>query len=675
MLVRSKRLLSLILALLMMVSLLSACGGAKPEVESASPTASPTASVEESTASSTAAATEVTEAPTVAPVEEVTIDSATDSSELPDWNGKQLLLRVWQAHGTGAAKRVVSPNDVVTPEIKRVTGIELDKDNSFDNAGQDSNARLSILAASNDWPALVINGNSLDQLVKGEKLYDLTELIPKYCPHIWADWTSAAPTSVKEGYNFTGKQYRVPTSIYPGPDNLIKIVPDLDLTRYNFIASPTDTQGGLSYIMVRDDILKILYPTAKTQKEIEDLYMKNGKFTREEIYDVPLKSKEDVIKFFYDISKVIKDNKITESGKPVYATFANNGQDNWPEMSWLNNQWNGLIGMNYFTYFDGESKKIEIGFKTDLGKSDMLVWNKFVRDGVASKESLIDNNEQFTNKMNNGEYAIGFAWVSPDKTKLKAANKPYDFRKVYFDIPANSKKFLPGVGELNFNNWVGIIKDAVKEEDVPQILAWLDFLASDVGDKLTAWGPKTAGLWEENNGKRKFTNKEVEDCIVFDVPNGANVKYNLQSTIAGEELAWPGIPFGVGAGGIFSPKYMYDRSGSTNAAGNADRFFATGLFDPMPTLKGIIPVSADIWNFTETVPEIKAFWNVRGTGFEPLMTKCFAAKSDEEFEAAYKRMVDFATQNQLSDESMVKLNAFYQEKHPESYKVYMDNYK
>ena len=62
-------------------------------------------------------------------------------------------------------------------------------------------------------------------------------------------------------------------------------------------------------------------------------------------------------------------------------------------------------------------------------------------------------------------------------------------------------------------------------------------------------------------------------------------------------------------------------------------------------------------------------------GFEPLMTKCFAAKSDEEFEAAYKRMVDFATQNQLSDESMAKLNAFYQEKYPESYNVYMDNYK
>ena len=464
MLERSRRLLSLVLALLMMVSLLSACGGAKPAAESASATASVVAS----SAASTAVASEKPAAATVAPAEVITLDNAKDSSELPDWTGKQLLLRVWQAHGTGAAKRVVSPNDVVTPEIKRVTGIELDKDNSFDNAGQDSNAKLSILAASNDWPALVQNGNSLDQLVKGDKFYDLTELIPKYCPHIWADWKSAAPTSLRDGYNFTGKQYRVPTSIGAGPDNLIKIVPDLDLTKYNFIASPTDTQGGLSYIMVRDDILKILYPTAKTQKEIEDLYVKNGKFTREEIYDVPLKSTEDVIKFFYDISKVIKDNKITESGKPVYATFANNGQDNWPEMAWLNNQWNGLIGMNYFTYFDGESKKIELGFKTDLGKSDMLVWNKFVRDGVASKESLIDNNEQFTNKMNNGEYAIGFAWVSPDKTKLKAANKPYDFRKVYFDIPANTRKFLPGVGELGFNNWIGIVKDAVKEEDVPQ---------------------------------------------------------------------------------------------------------------------------------------------------------------------------------------------------------------
>lgn len=667
---KKKRLLASVLVMLMITSVLSACGGT-----STTGAASTTPSVSTKPAESTAAASESASVTASSEAKPVSVDEAKDSSELPTWSGKQLLLKVWQAHGTGAAKRVVSSDDVVTPEIKRVTGVELDKENSFDNAGQDSNARLSILAASNDWPALVVNGNSLDQLVKGDKFYDLTDLIPKYCPHIWANYSKSAPTSVKDGYNFTGKQYRVPATIGAGPDNLVKIVPDLDLNRYNFIASPTDTQGGLSNIMVRDDILKLLYPTAKTQKEIEDLYVKNGKFTREEVYDVPLKTKEDVIKFFYDVAKVIKDNKITENGKPVYATFANNGQDNWPEMAWLNNQWNGLIGMTYFTYFDGQTKKIELGFKTDLGKSDMLVWNKFVRDGVASRESLIDNNEQFTNKMNNGEYAIGFAWVTPDKTKLKAANKPYDYRKVYFDIPAQKDKFLQSVGELGFLNSVGIVKDAVKEEDLPQVLQYLDFLASDVGNKLTAWGPKTAGLWEETNGVRKFTNKEVEDCIVYDVANGANVKYNLQSTIAGEDLAWPGIPVGVQYGGIFAPKYLYDRATSANAPGNADRFFATGLFAPMPTLKGVIPITADIWNFTETVPEMKAFWNVRGTGFEPLMTKCFAAKNDAEFEVAYKKMVDFATQNQLSDESMVKLNAFYQEKYPDSYKNYMENYK
>ena len=652
----SKKPLPLTIAVMMVISTLAACGDATtPETTS--------------TTSVNATATASSDA------EVVTLDMAKDSSDLPDWAGKQLLLKVWQAHGTGAAKRVVSSDDVVTPEIKRVTGVELDKDNSFDNAGQDSNARLSILAASNDWPALVINGNSLDQLVKGDKLYDLTELIPKYCPHIWENLTKAAPTTIKNGYNFTGKLYTVGTTINENPDNLLKIMPDLDLNKYNFIASPTDTQGGLSNLMVRDDILKLLYPTAKTQKEIEDIFVKNGKFTREEVYDVPIKSKEDVIKFFYDIAKTIKDNNITEGGKPVYATFANNGQDNWPEMAWLNNQWNGLIGMTYFTNFDGESKKIEVGFKTALGKSDMLIWNKFVRDGVASKESLIDNNEKFTNKMNNGEYAIGFAWVTPDKTKLKAANKPYDYRKVYFDIPANKGKFMPSVGELGLNNGIGIIKDAVKEEDLPQVLGWIDFLASDVGNKLCAWGPRSAGLWEETNGTMKFTNKEVEECIVNDVANGANVKYNLQSTIAGEELAWPGIPVGIRFGGVFAPKYMYDRTGAANAPGNADRFFATGLFEKMPTLIGVVPVSADIWNFTETVPEIKAFWNVRGTGFEPLMTRCFAAKNDEEFEAAYKKMVDFATQNQLSDETMVKLNAFFAEKHSESLSTYLDNYK
>jgi hypothetical protein len=38
-------------------------------------------------------------------------------------------------------------------------------------------------------------------------------------------------------------------------------------------------------------------------------------------------------------------------------------------------------------------------------------------------------------------------------------------------------------------------------------------------------------------------------------------------------------------------------------------------------------------------------------------------------------LVAFATQNQLSDETMVKLNAFFAEKHPESLAIYLDNYK
>lgn len=655
---KATKVLSLVLCLLFVFTSLAACGNSDSGTKESETT-------KEQSQTTSQAATEAKP--------NVTVDTAADSSELPDWQGKQLKLRVWQGHGTGGATRVISSNDVVSPEIKRLFGIELDKENSFDNGGQDLPSKLAVLAASNDFPEIGYNVINED-IVKGDKIYDLTELLPKYAPHLWEISQKYGPRGTKKGYAGTGKQYSAGLLINNDAASMLTLYPDLDLKKYQYIAAPMDAQGWLAALNVRDDILKLAYPNAKSQADIEDLYMKNGQFTREEVYDIPIKSREEAIKFIYDIAKVIKDNNIKENGKPVHALPVFSGQDNWALMAWMNNLFRGALNFNYFTFFNPQTKKIELGYKQSWFKEDMLVYNKMVRDGVAPASSLIENNEIFMNKLNNGEYAISYAWLMPDNNKIVSANKPWRYRKVFLDIPQDTTKSYWASGEVGGVMSISIFKDKVKEEDLPQILQWLDFMATPVGMKLACWGPKTAGLWEEVDGKRKFTNKELEECLVYGVANGANEKYNLSSTITDRETvpAWPGMPVGVKAGGIYNPKYVYDMLTAERKPENANNFFASGIFgQPKMTKKAII-TTADIWAFTNEVPAIKKFWDVRGTGFEPLMTKVLAAKSDEEFEKAYAKMIEFAEKNGLDDAALAAAEKLLQDKYPEDWAAYLE---
>ncbi len=605
-------------------------------------------------------------------------EGATDSSELPDWTGKQLTLRVWNGHGTGDAKRVVSPDDVVSPEIARLFGITLDGENSFDNGGMDLASKLAVLAATNEFPELGYNVIN-DDLIQAGKLYDLTELIPQYCPNIYAQLQQYAPRTLAKGYNNTGRQYGIYMNVGNNATCIQTLYPDTDMQRYASISVPTDRAGDLSYILVRDDILKLMYPQAKTQKEIEELYVKNGAFTREEVYDVPLKSRQDVVDFFYSMKKVIDENKITEGDKPVYPTFVSAGQDNWALMAWLRNMMDGRTSFNYFTYFDLTEKKIQLGYMKDWFKADVKQFGQFVRDGIAPESCLIENNEIFMDRMNNGEYAVAYAWLAPDAAKLAAAGKPYQYRKVYFDIPQDTSTYLVQNQEIKGYDQISIFKDKVAEEDLPQILAWLDFMYTDLGQKLVSWGPKTAGLWEEVDGVRRFTNKELEDNLVFNVENGANERYNLVVSRTSDTMytkcpAYPNMYVGYQGGGLNAPRFQYDLGSVERVGAGANTVFASGLFDPLLKSRNAIVTTCDIWNFNNEVPEVKRFWDVRGTGYESLLTKCLAARTDDEFEKAYQDMIDFATMNGLTEETLAACEELMKTQYAEDWATYMEGY-
>lgn len=609
------------------------------------------------------------------------LEAAEDSSDLPDFEGETLTLRFWMGHGNEVMDRVESELDVVSPEIERIFGIKMDVDNSFDNQGEDFAAAILKRAASNDFPDIGYGMTAVPDLIDADKLYETKEsgLLEKYAPNIYDAVQKTQPETWDVGYNGTGKQYGLPVDYNGTAENVKALWPDVDLEKYANIAAPEDAMGAYHSVMVRDDILKLAYPEAKTQKEIEELYAEKGSFTREDIYDVPVSSKEEINEFFYKIRDAINENNITEDGRPVYATYVADGSgETWALLNVEAPIWNGLPNSSNLTYFQPSSQTIQFGMYQPYYKEDMKMFTKWVQDGVAPEACLVDQAEQFQSKINNGEYAVVYAYHQFSMNL--AEGKDYQYRKVYFDIPVNNEKFVTNRAE-NTGNMISIFKDSVSEEELPRVMRFLDFLATDVGMLLTCWGPydEENGLWEyTEDGGRKFKEEysALEDELVYGATTKEYQKYNLANPNEvfreGATPAWPRFYTLVNTGGIYSPAYMYDRDPARDGEVDVNKFFTSGLFDTLPKTKEVVTNNCDIWTFTNDVEGLKNFDSVRTKAVDPLLLKVFTAENDAQFEEYFQDVLDYCQETGVNDDALKQCEEVMKEKYPDSWERYCE---
>lgn len=592
-----------------------------------------------------------------------------DTSDLPTWTGKQLTLKYWQGHGTGGTRKYTKmSNDVVTPEIKRVTGITLDEENSYDNgSGQSFDQKLALVVAANDYPEIVLNPGNLKTLVEKNLVYDLTDLIAKNCPNIM----KKIPQSLKGVWStdnrvsLNGKTYAVPTMMSEwGLGDLDKT---LDVTKYSRFFPPID---GYYSIAVRDDILKQLYPNAKSQKEIEDQFVKNGKFTKEDIFDVPIKSKEDFFKMLYDIKKL----NVKEGNQEVYPLFLNQGGDNWnlfvglaPALYGVPVLRNSSNPYTYFTYYDKQTKKFDYTFKTPEFKSMVKDLNKLTQDKVASPEAFLDSTQIITEKANKGLFAVLYPYdgsfnVTNVNSQLEKAGKDYRYRKVYLNIKPDTNKYPTFFNIVQQNLSVAIFKNKVKEEDVAQVLRYIDYMVSDSGEKLLAWGPKSAGLFDEVNGKRTFKDKDLENYMVYNKSSDKALSYNLPNGLDQKGTLPNGgtVPTYIrNYYSKYAPAVTYDTVKTTS---DVNTYFKAGLVEPVKYVQTLIP---GIYTENATVPDADKAWKAR-TSFEDALEKVLASQSDAQFEQTFKDFLANSekigyTDKVLSDiwEAFKKRNADY----------------
>ena len=583
----------------------------------------------------------------------VNFNDYADSEEIPDWKGDKVKLVVWgrtnAPNDTNVGK--IATDDLVTPEILRITGVEFDKENSFDNGGQSFDSRIAKIIAADDYPDMAYSIPDISGLVEKGVLYRLDELVEKYAPNIYKYF---GPSSKVYGdawnmqmekfggvYSLSNSANTFAIRDMTEKDGAYELTPE----QLNSAAGVGNTAHG--YFYMRDDILKKLYPEAHTVAELEEIFKKNGKFTKEEIFDVPINSPQDFIDMLYDI----KEMDLREGKDIVYPVFTHNGSDNWPVLSTFAK----VMGYNanYFSYYDLEDKKIKYTYKEDWFKEILKTWNELVRDDVASKEALVDAAGVFQEKLNSGKYIVTLA----NKPNEAALNGKYHYRKVYVKYTYNKDKFPAFASDDSNQMRISFFNKNLSESQLIQCLRMLDFLASDPGQKLTYWGPKSAGLYtEDENGLLRYTDEELKTTMVKATQDGLALKYNLDAA------AWPSYPKVVAS--KYRPAVHYYE------VENYEKVFTPAYYEKDTT---VIGKSADIYgtDFTSTIPATKKFWSAR-QGFESAMVKIFASSNDSEFETNYQSLLDYAQKNGFTDKTLEECNKFYAQTYNAEY---MDNLK
>ena len=209
-------------------------------------------------------------------------------------------------------------------------------------------------------------------MIEEDMLWDLTELIPEYMPHLQAlmdkgDFLKSARED--------GKIYEIKLSPY-----ITYAYPEMP---QELIARTAMPSSDTSYVYVRDDILKKIKPEAYTQEELVKIFSENGKFTEEEILNGAFNSKEE----FFDFLRSVKDLGLKSGNREVYATYALSGSDNWDFVTYLAgglNGYNVIAGTqnNYFSYFDVESEKVEYMFKQEHFKAILKELTELVQEEI-----------------------------------------------------------------------------------------------------------------------------------------------------------------------------------------------------------------------------------------------------------------------------------------------------
>ncbi len=556
---------------------------------------------------------------------------------------KDLPLTVWYTQGTDYTAGNELKDNVVQKYVYDKTRITFE--NTYGNDGGQWDTKLSRLLTGDNMPDAVICGagqgpTHFAKLVKAKQLWEISDdLLEKYAPNV----LKRIPKDMLDGFKINGKLYGIPYALQENnkttqpscDEQTIQYINEMQAKQY------TDEQMAM---YVRDDILKKVYPSAKTWDEITALSEKENGPIADELFDTGINTTQDYIDFMYKI----KNMNLTVNGKPVYA-FGYSGGDNWEALSYLGADMMGYAPLTYVGAWDIDKNEENILIDDDIIKEAASIQNKMIRDSVIDPESIMHTSDMYKEKVNNGQYAIcciNYAGgVGTVNAALKKAGKPYRYRPLYVNIP-NKPEYKAAATKPTWQFSVAFTKSLTEDEFI-QALNWVNVCFSDEFEEVFYWGTKEDGLYTENeDGTRTYTDERFAkrfyegDISALDDSLTKGIGLNTATagtwyTMATQNSRW--------APGIYNHNYKL-------SVGDSIKRYKT---DSEHIVKTSVPDYSPWSSIYSSNDKVITFWAKREQWENPFKL-AFAAKDDKEFESkwndALKKLNDIVDIKEMSKE-------------------------
>jgi putative aldouronate transport system substrate-binding protein len=332
----------------------------------------------------------------------------------------------------------------VAQEITKRTGATI----KWDVITGDFRTKMNVWLAAGDYPEVVnIHDNTLQSYVTAKAVLDLTDLIKQHAPNIM-------------------KAYNNDLSQLQWSDGKI----------YGLLQPPTKKVVKLNdsgWIAIQAAVLKDAgYPQIKTLEDVETLvsnYMKK----------YPEIGGGKTIGFSnFGAANALYN--VFDTAARAYAGFATNAQ-----------------------YFVDDQNNARLRF-FEPGYTDVFkFFNKINQEGLFDPESLVQTQEQFTTKCNQGRVLVVIAGTGCTSTLAK--NGMEDRSYISFEIVAPGKTKMMVKPSLNASRggdmWLSITKNA---KDPVRIIQFYDDMFKLENQILVGWGIE-GKYYKVENGKRVVT--------------------------------------------------------------------------------------------------------------------------------------------------------------------------
>lgn len=545
-----------------------------------------------------------------------------DGSFVPN---KDLKLTVWTTFSTDYVPEKQPDENVVEDWLVNKTRVKID--NVFGNRGGQWESMLAQLIAGNNFPDLVHCGAGqgaahFARIAQADRIWELTpEMLKTYAPDIW----EKVPAEMWERIKVDGKIYGIPYQFPVSRDISSEVTEEME----DCWTIPSADVG--TNFWIRDDILKMLYPDAMDYDEAVALLEEKNAPIGDYLCDVPINTTED----FVNLMKKIQDLNLTVGNKKVYP-FGYVGSDCWTSLALLGGEMMGYRGHFYTSSWDPVNKRIRLPILEPIVKVAAKLQVQMIRDNLIDPESLVHTDAQYKEKVLNGQYAI--ASLSSIEhppfinAELEKNGASFRYRPLYTMVKPAKGYELCEEPKL-WGASVGILKK-VSEEDIPQILNWMNVQFTDEYEQVRYWGPAEAGLYEDKeDGKRVFKDDRFNQRFIYHKGTAALPDEETKGLNQTNE-------------GLFSIRFMneskwdpmfYNGIRTYELVPISGAKFASGGTHAIKPIESP-PFQAWAPEFAN-IDEVKKYWSSRSQWEEPFRV-ALAAKSDAEFEQKWKNATD-----------------------------------